>query len=126
MDDAQLRTIWQQKQLDDRVTHLGHPLAIFMERTLKKRVRQVSCLAKVWDELVPEPIREHTALESFERGILTVIVDSSSHRYQLKTLLSAGLLQELRARFPGALNRVRLVPGQFSSVDLAGARRYEF
>jgi len=126
VDDAQLRTIWQQRQFADRITHLGHPLTILMERVLKKRVRQLGKLAEIWDEILPESIRDHTALEGFERGVLTVIVDSASHRYRLKTLLSGGLLKALRERFPGALERVRLVPGQFSSVDLAGSRRYEF
>jgi len=126
MDDAQLRTVWQQRQFRDRATHVGEPLAVLMKHTLANRVRQLARLAEVWDEVIPDPIREHTALEGFRRGILTVIVDSAPHRFQLKTLLSAGLLKELRARFSGALNRIRLVPGQFSSVDLAGQRRYEF
>ena len=126
MDDAQLRTVWQQRQFDDRIAPVGHPLTILMEHKLKKRVRQLSKLAGAWDEVIPEAIRDHTALESFQRGVLTVIVDSSAHRFQLKTLLAAGLVKELRARFSGALDRVRLVPGQFSSVDLAGDRRYEF
>ena len=126
MDDAQLRTVWQQRQFDDRTAHLSQPLTLLMKHTLAKRVRQLSKLAEVWDEVVPESIRDHTALEGFQRGVLTVIVDSSTHRYQLRTLLSGGLLGEIRRRFPAALDRVRLVPGQFSSVDLAGERRYEF
>lgn len=126
MDDAQLRTIWQQRQFRDRTAHLGQPLALLMKHTLEKRVRQLSDLAGVWDEVVPETVREHTALESFQRGVLTVIVDSAPHRFQLKTLLSGGLLRAIRARFSGALNKIRLVPGQFSSVDLAGQRRYEW
>ena len=124
MDEAQLRTVWQQRQFDDRVTPLGHPLTMLVEHTLKKRLRQLSSLAQVWDEVVPESIREHTALESFQRGMLTVVVDSAAHRFRLKTLLTGGLLGEIRSRFSGALNRIRLVPGQFSSVDLAGQRRY--
>jgi hypothetical protein len=41
---------------------------------------------------VPELLNDHCALESFSRGTLVVIVDSSSHLYQLKTLLLAGLI----------------------------------
>ena len=126
MDEAQLRTVWQQRQFRDGATHVGQPLAILMKHTLAKRVRQLASLAEIWDELIPVPIREHTALESFRRGILTVVVDSAAHRFQLRTLLTGGLLKELQARFSGALGRVRLVPGQFSSVDLAGRQRYEF
>ncbi|HUS90641.1 MAG TPA: DciA family protein [Phycisphaerae bacterium] len=125
MDDAQLRTVWQQRQFNDRVAQLSHPLTI-VEKALRKRARQVSKLAEIWDEVIPGSIREHTALESFQKGTLTVIVDSAAHRFRLRTLLAGGLMKELRARFSGSLERVRLVPGQFSSVDLAGNRRYEW
>jgi predicted nucleic acid-binding Zn ribbon protein len=126
MDDAQLRTVWQQRQIDDRVAHLSQPLAVLTKRVLAKKVRQLSRLAAIWDEIVPQAIAEHTALESFVRGTLTVIVDTASHRFQLHTLLSNGLLKNLQSRFSGALERVKLVPGQFNSVDVAGSARYEF
>ncbi len=125
MDEAQLRTVWQQRQFRDGAIHVGQPLAVLMKHTLAKRVRQLARLAEIWDDLLPGTVREHTALESFRRGVLTVIVDSAPHRFQLRTLLTGGLLKELQARFSGALGRVRLVPGQFSSVDVAGRRRYE-
>ena len=126
MDDAQLRTIWQQRQYNDRVSHLSHPLAMLMKHTLGKRVRQLSSLARVWDDLIPEPIRDHTALDRFNSGVLTVLVDSPAHRFQLQNLLAGGIMREIQKRFTGALNKIRLVPGQFCSVDFSGAPRYEF
>ena len=126
MDDAQLRTVWQQRQLRTNADQLSGPLAFLMKHTLAKRVRQLRNLADIWDEVIPEPIAEHTALESFNSGVLTVMVDSASHRFHLDTLLRGGLMRELRNRFVGALNKIRLMPGQFSSVDLAGQPRYEF
>ena len=126
MDDSQLRTLWLQKQPNDRISHLAAPMAILMKHKLGKKVRQLSKLAGVWDDVLPGTIRNHTALESFQRGVLTVLVDSSSHRYQLQTLLAAGLLKEIQTRFAGPLNKIRLVPGQFSSVDLeTGEKRYD-
>jgi len=126
MDDAQLRTVWQQRQVDDRVANLGQPLAALMKYTLAKRVRQLSRLAVIWDEVIPESIRDHTALESFSGGVLTVVVDSAPHRFQLETMLRGGLTRAIQAGFSGTLRKVRLVPGQFASVDLAGERRYQF
>jgi predicted nucleic acid-binding Zn ribbon protein len=126
MDDAQLRTVWQQRQFNDRVANLGQPLAVLMKHTLARRFRQLSRLAAIWDELIPESIRDHTALDSFSGGVLTVVVDSAPHRFQLQTLLRGGLLRAIQANFSGAINKVRLVPGQFAAVDLAGDRRYEF
>jgi len=118
MDDAQLRTVWQQRQFRDSAARVGQSLAAVM-KPLARRVRQLAKLAEVWDELIPEPIREHTALECFQRGTLTVLVDSAAHRFQLQTLLNAGLLAVIRARFSGALQKVRLLPGQFYAVDIS-------
>ena len=121
MDDAQLRTVWQQRQFNDRATHLGHVLTMLIKHGLAKRVRQLGSLAAIWDEVIPEEITEHTALESFGRGALTVLVDSAAHRFQLQTLLDGGLKREIQARFSGPLNKIRLIPGRFSAVDFAGA-----
>lgn len=125
MDDAQLRTVWQQRQAIDRMSHVSGPLTLLMKRKLAKRVRQLSSLAAVWDEMVPQAIRDHTALEGFQAGVLTVIVDSSSHRFQLQTILAGGLLREIQSRLPMAVNKIRLTPGQFFSVDVSGSPRYE-
>ena len=126
MDDAKLQTVWEQRQLRDTTSHLGSSLTMLMKHTLAKRVKQLSQLAEVWDEIVPEEIGAHTALESFNRGVLTVIVDSAPHRFGLQTLLAGGLMKILQSRFGGALNKVNLVPGQFYSLDLAGMPRYQF
>ena len=126
MDDTTLRTIWQQRQFDDRYAPVAQPLTMLMKRVLAKRVRQLGDIGTVWDDVLPRSIRDHTALESFNRGVLTVLVDSAAHRYQLQMLLNGGVEREIRARFKGALNKVRLVPGQFYAVDLTGAARYEF
>ena len=124
MDDAQLRTVWQQRQFNDRAVPLGPTLA-FLIKPLDKRVRQLGRLAEVWDEIIPANIADHTALESFRSGTLTVIVDSAPHRFGLRQLLDGGLLAELRSRFSGALDKVRVVPGKLCDLDDAGNRRYQ-
>ncbi len=125
MDDAQLQTVWQQRQFNDRATPLSQPLAYLMKYTFAKRVRELGQLARIWDEVIPEGINDHTALEGFNKGVLTVMVDSSAHRFQLQTLLEGGLRREIQARFSGTINKIRLVPGQFSFVDVSGSPRYE-
>lgn len=127
MDDAQLRTIWQQRQYDSRIACLSKPLGLLMKHKLARRVKQLSQLGAIWDNVVPYPIQEHTALDSFQHGVLTVLVDSASHRFQLQTLLTGGLMKEIQHRFGGALNKIRLMPGQFYSIDMeTGQKRYEF
>lgn len=127
MDDRQLQTLWLQRQHKDRISPLSHPLSVLMKYQLGKRVRQLSKLAAIWDDVLPDGIRNHTALESFRDGVLTVLVDSASHRYQLQLLLAGGLTREIRSRFSGTLKKIRPIPGQFYSIDLeTGALRYQF
>ncbi len=125
MDDAQLQTVWQQRQIRDFTAPIGQPLALFMKHKLARRVKQLSKLAEVWDEVIPEEIAVHTALDSFSRGTLTVLVDSAPHRFQLNLLLAGGVKKEIQKRFSGTLNNIRLLPGQFYSVDINGSQRYE-
>jgi hypothetical protein len=126
MDDAQLQTIWQQRRAVSHASPLSVTLGTFMKQHLGRRVKQLSELAVLWDEVIPDNLRRHTALESFRQGVLTVMVDSASHRFELQTLLRGGVLQAVRERFRGALNRIRLIPGQFYSVDPeTGRPRYE-
>jgi len=127
MDDAQLRTVWQQRQGRSRISSLAEPLGVLMKQELAKRVKQLGQLSTIWDAVVPSPIQEHTALDGLHRGVLTVLVDSASHRFTLQTLLTGGLMKEIQSRFDGALNKIRLVPGQFYSIDIeTGQKRYEF
>ena len=121
MDDAQLQTVWQQRRSQDRTVHLGYPLALLMKYNLSKRAKQLGKLASVWDEVLPESLSDHTSLESFNSGVLTVLVDSASRRFQLQTLLTGGLKREIQRRTPVAINKIRLVAGQFRTVDAAGA-----
>jgi predicted nucleic acid-binding Zn ribbon protein len=123
MDEWQLRNVWHNRQPRHRIVPLGETLTHLMQARLAKRVRQIGVLAAIWDECVPEYIREHTALVNFARGTLTVAVDSAAHRYQLQVLLRNGLQEAIRERFPGSVNRIRLVPGQFDCLDLSRKNR---
>jgi len=125
MDERQLQTIWAQRQDHRRIAHLSEPLTLLMKHRLGKRVRQLARLGEVWDEIIPEEIAQHTALDSYSRGVLSVLVDSAPHRFQLRALLDGGLKREIQQRFIGPIDKIRLVPGQFYAIDLNGDRRYE-
>ncbi len=61
---------------------------------------------------------EHCALDSFSKGVLTVLVDSSPHLYQLKQLLLAGLNQQLLLACKSAgLRKIVLKPGRWYQGD---------
>jgi len=126
MDDAQLMTIWQQRRRINRATPLAHSLDALTGK-LKKRYNQLSKLASAWEEVIPDELRHHTALEGYSRGTLTVLVDTASQRFHIEMLLRGGLLKELQSRSPAPINRVRLTPGEFYSTDPeTGQRRYGF
>ena len=63
---------------------LGPEMISFFKHAVEKRHTKLSKIAECWGVLVPETLVDHCSLESFSRGSLTVIVDSSSHLYELK------------------------------------------
>src|SRR5688500_10235547 len=60
-----------------------------------KRQPKLAGVAECWARLVPPPLNAHCSLESLSRGTLIVLVDTSSHLYDLKQLLLAGLQQQI-------------------------------
>lgn len=99
----------------------------FFKNSVQKRHTKLGKIAECWSSLVPELLNEHCALESFSRGSLTVIVDSSSHLYQLKTLLLAGLQQQLLVACGSTgLKKIVLKPGRWYESAETGERKVRF
>jgi hypothetical protein len=89
--DADLRRLARVKRSAPRETAaLGPELVSFFKHSVQRRQTKFGKIGECWGRLVPELLNEHCALESFSRGTLVVIVDSSSHLYQLKTLVAGG------------------------------------
>src|SRR5688572_5331256 len=74
---------------------LGPEMIDFFKKSVEKRHTKLSKIAECWGRVVPELLNDHCALESFSRGSLTVVVDSSPHLYELKQLLLAGLQEQI-------------------------------
>jgi len=101
-----------------RSTTVGNPLGPeligFFKQSVAKRQTKLVKIAQSWEVLVPAALNEHCALESLNRGTLTVIVDSSSHLYELKQLLLAGLQDQLlMACKTSGLRKISLKPGRW-------------
>ncbi len=97
---------------------LGPEMIRFFKQSVQKRQTKLGKIAECWDRLVPETLIEHCALESLTRGSLVVIVDSSSHLYELKQLLLAGLQQQiLLACKSTGLRKITLKPGRWYAGD---------
>ena len=113
--DVELRRLTRAKQANRApLRPLGPELVSFFKQSGAKRQTKFAPVAACWDALVPETLRDHAALESFSRGTLTVVVDSSSHLYELKQLLLSGLEKQIVAACKSTgLRKVSLKPGRW-------------
>jgi hypothetical protein len=103
---------------------LGPEMISFFKQSVSKRHTKLSKIAACWGVLVPEAFLEHCALEGFVRGTLTVIVDSSTHLYELKQLLLAGLQEQILLACKSAgLRKIVLRAGRWYEQD--GTVRFE-
>jgi hypothetical protein len=126
--DAELARLHRVKQSKPS-THapLGPEMVSFFKQSVARRHTKLSKIAECWASLVPETLNDHCALESFTRGGLTVIVDSSSHLYELKQLLLAGLEQQLLLACKSAgLRKISLKPGRWYEGGGNGDRKLRF
>jgi hypothetical protein len=130
--DAELTRLHRVKQSKLQPTAaLGPEMVSFFKQSVSRRHTKLSKIAECWGALVPETLNDHCALESLTRGSLAVIVDSSSHLYELKQLLLAGLEQQLLlACRSSGLRKITLKPGRWyddgGAGDGAGDRKLRF
>ena len=79
------------------------------KREIEKPAKQLAAITELWAQLVPAEIVSHTRLDSLQRGVLKVSVDSSACLYELDRRLRDGLEKELVTQHKGpALRRVQL------------------
>ena len=126
--DATLQRLHRVKQTRPRATPpLGPDLINFFKHSVEKRQTRLAKIADCWEKLIPSTLLEHCALESLHTGTLKVIVDSSSHLYEMKQLLLAGLQDQiLLACKSTGLRRITLKLGRWYDGDDARDRKVRF
>ena len=124
---ASLRRLTEVKRINRPAGEpLGPAMVNFFKQT-EKRHHKFGKIGECWARLIPESLNDHCALESFNRGTLTILVDSSSHLYELKQLLLAGLQQQLLLACKSAsLRKINLKPGRWYDDAEAGGRKLDF
>jgi hypothetical protein len=106
---------------------LGEELVGFFKHSVEKRQTKLGKVALAWQEMIEEGLCEHCALDSLNRGTLTVVVDSSAHLYQLKQVLLSGVEKKLLTTCKSTgLRKIVLRPGRWYDGDGAGARKLKF
>lgn len=126
--DADLRRIAHVKHTElPMASPLGPEMIHFFQNSVEKRQTKLSKIGECFGRLVPEALCDHCALESLNRGTLTVLVDSASHLYELKQLLLAGLQQQLLLACKSAgLRKISLKPGRWYESADASSRTPRF
>ena len=111
----QLQRLQKVKQSGPAATpKLGGEMVSFFKQCVTKRQTHLGKIAEAWGTLVPPSLSDHCSLESLSRGTLVVVVDSSSHLYELKQLLLAGIQQQLLLACKSAgLKKITLKPGRW-------------
>jgi hypothetical protein len=128
--DATFRRLARVKQSGPKpIDPIGPAMVAFFKGSVQARQGKLARIADCWGRLVPETINDHCALDGFSRGTLTVTVDTSSHLYELKQLLLAGLQDQLKLACAAAgLKKVTLKQGRWydDSDSPNGDRRPRF
>src|SRR5215208_1743912 len=125
---SELERLGRVKRVDATVgAPLGPAMIQFFKNSVEKRHTKLGKIGECWGAIVPEMLVAHCALESYSRGTLTVIVDSSTHLYELKQLLLSGLQQQLLLACKSAgLRKVNLKHGRWYDADDVGDRKPRF
>ena len=125
LDLKRLATFKQTKRKE--TAQLGPDLLSFFKNNVAKRQTKFGQIADAWSHLIPQLLDNHCALESFNRGHLTVIVDSSPHLYELHELLRAGLEQQLLLACKSTgLRKITLKPGRWYDPTANGDQKIRF
>ena len=127
-DHAQLQRLAHVKHKPTPQTaEMGAELITFFKQSVEKRQGKFAKIADVWGRLIPPAMLDHCALDSFSRGTLVVLVDSSPHLYEMKQLLLSGLQQQLLLACKQAgLKKINLKPGRWYEGDDSSSRRLKF
>ncbi len=116
--EAELHRLSRVKQTVRAPAERLGPEMVHFFQSVDKRQKKFGKIGHCWSQLIPETLNDHCALESFARGTLTVIVDSSPHLYELKQLLLAGLQNQLLLACKSAgLRKISLKVGRWYNGD---------
>jgi hypothetical protein len=102
------------KNPETRATaRLGDVLLPWYESAVAKPAAKLEGIVELWQEHVPAAIAARTRLVGFQKGTLTVAVESTTMRAELDAKLRGGLLKALQAASKNTLYRIKTsVQGQ--------------
>lgn len=106
---------WRNRKEADLSLHF---LQNDFKHDIQKPYKQLCQMTEVWTRLVPAELLKQTRLESLSRGVLRVVVGSSSSLYELDRLLRQGLQKQIITEHKGpAVRKIQLRIGQVARPD---------
>lgn len=93
----------------DRTIRVGEVVQQLVDNQLSPRQEASDAIGKLWHQLLPAELVQHSRITELSGGQLKIRVDSASYRYELQ-LCSSGLLGELQRLCPQArVKEIKLV-----------------
>lgn len=93
---------------------VGEEALRFYKYYADRRKPSLVAISRICQQLIPELFHPHLCIESFQRGTLTLLIDSASHLYELRQLFLAGIERQiLIAGGSHGLRRVFLKRGRW-------------
>ena len=118
--DKARQSRWKDKQL-------GKIAEDFFKRKVKKKYNKLGKILNAWQELLPISLQEHSCIESLNRGVLKVLVDSQVHYAELDMLVRNKLVDrilEIEPTLPAF--KIKLVRGSWYHTDDEGNKIADF
>ena len=79
---------------------LGNVLKDVMAKRISHRHGKVEMIEQIWSQLLPLELTEHCRIDSFNNGVLKVIVDGPGYMHEMR-LCKSQLLEQLKTETTG-------------------------
>jgi hypothetical protein len=90
---------------------LAEAIRQIMQQQIEPMVQKNGGISRIWNQILPDELKEHCRLEQITNGQLKVKVDSSAYLYSAR-LISRQLVEQINRDLPRAqIKSVKFVPG---------------
>jgi hypothetical protein len=126
-EEAELKRLSKCKSTQRRPPATLADDLVHFYQTEVKRAKKLCSFGEAWKQALPPHLLEHTCIDSFRAGTITVLVDSSPHLFQLRQLLLAGLQAHILSTCRNSgVRKIMLKPGTWYAGDKPEDRQILF